>query len=121
MRRQGDGWRISDRIHTLDWSCQAPANFALTLDGRATIGGSWGAYYWNGYIYSSEMDRGFDILELEPSEHLSKNEIEAAKLVRLLKLDSPVRWKVLLVEPCSLGQVPVASVYQPTPVFGGKP
>lgn len=53
--------------------------------GRATIGGSWGAYYWNGYIYSSEMDRGFDILELEPSEHLSKNEIEAAKLVRFVE------------------------------------
>jgi hypothetical protein len=50
--------------------------------GRSTIGGSWGAYYWNGYIYSSEIDRGFDILELEPSDQLSKNEIEAAKLVR---------------------------------------
>ena len=49
---------------------------------RGTIGGSWGAYYWNGLIFSSEMDRGFDILELEPSDQLSKNEIEAAKLVR---------------------------------------
>ena len=29
---------------------------------RGTIGGSWGAYYWNGYIYSSELARGFDIL-----------------------------------------------------------
>jgi hypothetical protein len=27
----------------------------------------------------------------------------------------------LFVEPCSLGQVPVIIVYQPTPVFGGKP
>ncbi|HET8633196.1 MAG TPA: hypothetical protein VFL88_03560, partial [Gemmatimonadales bacterium] len=27
-----------------------------------TIGGSWGAYWWNGLIYSSELDRGFDIL-----------------------------------------------------------
>src|SRR5262245_5910813 len=44
-----------------------------------------------------------------------------AKLVELLKLPSPMRWNVLLVEPCSAGQVPVASVYQPTPVFGGKP
>jgi hypothetical protein len=50
--------------------------------GRSTIGGSWGAYYWNGYIFSSELDRGFDILELQPSEQLSKNEIEAAKLVK---------------------------------------
>ncbi len=48
-----------------------------------TIGGSWGAYWWNGLIYSSELDRGFDILELEPSDLLSKNEIEAAKLVHL--------------------------------------
>jgi hypothetical protein len=49
---------------------------------RGTIGGSWGAYWWNGHIYSSEMDRGFDIFELLPSEHLSANEIAAAKLVR---------------------------------------
>ena len=49
---------------------------------RSTIGGSWGAYYWNGYIYSSEMARGLDILELLPSDQLSANEIAAAKLVR---------------------------------------
>ena len=49
---------------------------------RATSGGSWGAYYWNGYVYSSELDRGFDILELTPNDKLSKNEIEAAKLMR---------------------------------------
>ncbi len=86
---------------------------------RGTIGGSWGAYYWNGYIYSSEMDRGFDILELEPSEDLSANEIEAAKLVRFVEynpqsqpriewpaafpvvrsyLDQLVRWKGLPAE-----------------------
>ena len=33
-------------------------------------------------IYSSELDRGFDILELQPSDQLSENEIAAAKLVR---------------------------------------
>jgi hypothetical protein len=49
---------------------------------RGTIGGSWGAYWWNGLIYSSELDRGFDILELQPSEELSANEIAAAKLVK---------------------------------------
>ena len=47
------------------------------------IGGSWGAYYWNGYIYSSEMARGLDILELTPNEFLSENELAAAKLVRM--------------------------------------
>ena len=50
--------------------------------GGNTIGGSWGAYYWNGMIVSSELDRGMDILELVPSDQLSANEIAAAKLVR---------------------------------------
>jgi hypothetical protein len=50
---------------------------------RYTIGGSWGAYYWNGYVYSSELDRGFDIFELTPSPQLSANELAAAKLVTL--------------------------------------
>ena len=50
--------------------------------GGNVIGGSWGAYYWNGFIYSSELDRGMDVLELTPSAQLSANEIAAAKLVR---------------------------------------
>jgi hypothetical protein len=49
---------------------------------RGTIGGSWGAYWWNGHIFSSEMDRGFDIFELLPSDELSANEIAAARLVK---------------------------------------
>ncbi|MFI5309751.1 MAG: hypothetical protein ACHQQ3_00845 [Gemmatimonadales bacterium] len=52
---------------------------------RGTIGGSWGAYWWNGYVYSSELDRGFDIMELLPSDQLSQNEIDAAKLVRMVE------------------------------------
>ena len=47
------------------------------------VGGSWGAYYWNGYVYSSELSRGLDVLELVPGEHLSRNELEAAKLARM--------------------------------------
>jgi hypothetical protein len=61
---------------------------------RGTTGGSWGAYYWNGMIYSSELDRGFDILELEPSDQLSKNEIEAAKLVRLAEYNPQSQPKI---------------------------
>ncbi len=46
------------------------------------LGGYWSAYWYNGRIYGSEIARGLDVFELKPSEHLSKNEIEAAKLVR---------------------------------------
>ena len=46
-------------------------------------GGYWSAYWYNGYIYGSEISRGFDVLALTPSEHLSQNEIDAARLVQL--------------------------------------
>jgi hypothetical protein len=45
-------------------------------------GGYWSSYWYNGHIYGSEIIRGFDVLALTPSEHLSQNEIDAAKLVR---------------------------------------
>jgi hypothetical protein len=62
---------------------------------RTAIGGSWGAYYWNGYIYSSELDRGFDVMELQPSDQLSKNEIEAAKLVRFSEYNPQSQPKIV--------------------------
>ncbi|MDH4130827.1 MAG: hypothetical protein OEW17_10225 [Gemmatimonadota bacterium] len=49
--------------------------------------GSWSVYWYNGLIVSSEIRRGLDILELVPSEHLSQNEIDAAKLVRVDRLN----------------------------------
>jgi hypothetical protein len=54
------------------------------VDGTKMLpGGSWSAYWYNGYIYSSEIARGLDVLELVPSEHLSRNEIDAAKLIHM--------------------------------------
>ena len=44
--------------------------------------GYWSTYWYNGYIYGSEIARGVDIFRLKPSEHLSQNEIDAANLVR---------------------------------------
>ena len=37
MRREKNGCRISDRIHTLDWSCQVPSSFAITLKQRISV------------------------------------------------------------------------------------
>src|SRR5207247_2610406 len=39
------------------------------------------AYWYNGYIVSSEISRGLDIFELQPSAFLSQNEIDAANLI----------------------------------------
>lgn len=50
----------------------------------------------NGKIYSSKMDRDFDILKLEPSDRLSQNDIEAARLVRFAQYNPqgqpPIEW-----------------------------
>ncbi|MFB7576508.1 LVIVD repeat-containing protein [Streptomyces sp. NPDC056165] len=35
----------------------------LTTD-RLTVGGSWSAYYYNGYIYSNDIAKGFDVLKV---------------------------------------------------------
>jgi hypothetical protein len=49
---------------------------------KLLLGGDWATYWYNGHIYASEIDRGLDVLDLKPSEQLSQNEIDAAKLVR---------------------------------------
>ncbi|HEX5069682.1 MAG TPA: hypothetical protein VFV78_05640 [Vicinamibacterales bacterium] len=47
---------------------------------RMVTGGYWSVYYYNGYLYGSEIVRGLDVFQLTPSELLSQNEIDAAKL-----------------------------------------
>jgi hypothetical protein len=47
------------------------------------LGGEWSAYWYNGHIFGSEIARGLDVFKLTPSEYLTKNEIEAAKLVHM--------------------------------------
>jgi len=61
--------------------------------------GSWSAYWYNGYIVSSEIARGLDIFELTASSLLSQNEIDAAKLVRFEYLNAQDQQK--LVWPAS--------------------
>jgi hypothetical protein len=51
------------------------------------LGGAWSAYWYNGHIYSSEIARGLDIFELTPTQHLTQNEIDAAKAVRVAELN----------------------------------
>ncbi len=45
------------------------------------LGGYWGAYWHNGYVYASEIARGLDVFALTPNEWLTESELEAARLV----------------------------------------
>jgi uncharacterized protein (DUF305 family) len=47
---------------------------------RPSQGGYWSVYWYNGRIYGTEIARGLDVFTLQPSEHLTANEIAAAQM-----------------------------------------
>src|SRR6202790_3643948 len=65
------------------------------------LGGEWSAYWYNGYIYGSEIARGLDVFELTPAKFLTQNEIDAAKTVRVSELNvqnqQKLEWPAQLV------------------------
>ncbi|HEY0969652.1 MAG TPA: hypothetical protein VGE02_01610 [Gemmatimonadales bacterium] len=71
---------------------------------RLYIGGSWGAYWYNGNIYSSEILRGLDVLELTPSEHLTQNEIDAARSVVMAEFNPQSQPKLVWPATFSLAR-----------------
>jgi hypothetical protein len=76
-------------VSVFDWSDPAhPQEIAFFDRGpvdstRMASGGTWSAYWYNGAIVSSEIGRGLDMFELQPSDYLTQNEIDAAKTVHL--------------------------------------
>jgi hypothetical protein len=48
---------------------------------RLVTAGQWSTYWYNGFIYGAEIARGLDIFRLTPGEHLSENELAAARLI----------------------------------------
>ena len=87
------GW-YQGGISLIDWTDPTdPVEIAYfdrgPVDGgRMRMGGSWSVYWYNGVIVNSEIARGLDILELVPSEALTRNEIDAANSVQLTHLNS---------------------------------
>ena len=65
------------------------------------LGGDWSAYWYNGYIYASEIARGLDVFQLTPTKFLTQNEIDAAKAVRVAELNvqdqQKIEWPASLV------------------------
>jgi hypothetical protein len=59
------------------------------------LGGDWSAYWYNGYIYGSEIARGLDVFKLTPSKFLSQNEIDAAASVQVAELNVQNQQKIV--------------------------
>ena len=58
-------------------------------------GGYWSAYWYNGFVYGSEISRGVDVFQLKPSEYLSQSEIDAAAQVRLEEVNTQQQWRIV--------------------------
>ena len=58
------------------------------------LGGDWSAYWYNGYIYGSEIARGLNVFELTPTQFLTQNEIDAAKTVQVRELNVQNQQKI---------------------------
>jgi hypothetical protein len=59
------------------------------------LGGDWSAYWYNGQIYASEIERGLDVFELTPTKDLTQNEIDAARTVRVGELNVQNQQKIV--------------------------
>ncbi len=65
------------------------------------LGGDWSAYWYNGYIYGSEIARGLDVFQLTPTKFLTQNEIDAARTVLVADLNvqnqQKIEWPAKLI------------------------
>jgi hypothetical protein len=73
-------------------------------DSRLRSAGSWSVYWYNGYMVSSEIARGLDIFELQPSAFVSQNELDAAKTVKLDYLNAQGQPKLIWPPSFSLAR-----------------
>ncbi len=94
------GW-YQGGISVFDWTDPSNPKEIASFDRgpvdstRLVSGGSWSAYWYNGAIVSSEIARGLDVAELVPSEHLTQNEIDAAKTVKWTHLNAQGQPKIV--------------------------
>src|SRR5260370_13033218 len=54
---------------------------------KHAMGGQWFTYWYNGYIYGSEIARGVDVFKLVPNKYITQNEIDAASQVHVAELN----------------------------------
>ena len=59
----------------------------IDATGKFSMGGQWSSYWYDGFIYGSEIARGVDVFDLIPTKFLTQNEIDAAKQVNPTELN----------------------------------
>ena len=62
---------------------------------KYTDGGHWSAYWYNGYIYGSEIARGLDVFKLTPSKFITQAELDAAAQVHVAEFNPQNQEKIV--------------------------
>ena len=55
-------WTKPKKVKEIAWFDRGPYG---TTEPPSPLAGFWSSYYYNGYIYGSEIQRGFDVFELD--------------------------------------------------------
>jgi hypothetical protein len=73
-------------------------------------GGFWSVYWYNGYIYGSEIARGVDVFRMTPSKFLTQEEIDASNQVHLDILNVQSQPKIVWPQNLIVGKAYVAQL-----------
>ena len=84
-------WTDIDHPKEIAFFDRGPIDADRLVDAAAR----WSAYWYNGVIVSSEIARGLDIYELLPSPLISKNELDAAKTVKMASWNPQDQQKIV--------------------------
>lgn len=79
-------WDFTDSAHPVEiayWE-RGPLS-----DTRLVLGGTWSAYYYNGFIFSSDIQKGLDVLELQDPRTATAGD---RRVPRLNVQSQPVYW-----------------------------
>ncbi len=73
-------------------------------------GGFWSVYWYNGYIYGSEIARGVDVFRMTPSKFLTQEEIDASNQVHFDILNVQSQPKIVWPQNLIVGKAYVAQL-----------
>ena len=73
-------------------------------------GGFWSVYWYNGYIYGSEISRGVDVFRLTPSKFLTQEEIDASNQVHFDILNVQSQPKIVWPQNLIVGKAYIAQL-----------
>jgi hypothetical protein len=74
------------------------------------LGGFWSVYWYNGYIYGSEIARGVDVFRLTPSKFITQEEIDASNQVHMDILNVQSQPKIVWPQNLIVGKAYVAQL-----------